>query len=634
MGKNHLRWCFGCDIPILEDVRCSICGSATKEVDITPPGDVRPAFPHDIELIKDTADGQFGPGAGDALLPCGNIILLNKAPSIDRMDEIIVNGYAVANIRYDMGGRWVLLCRMRGAVRIGQVISKNYVICARGAVGPMRDEGKNLMVPGVVDVHPDVMDGDEVIIIDEDRNVIATGSAKMSASDMLSKGNGVAVKSKRYRPEGPAPAGKGAEWDTVIKANEPVLIRRRDEAVSFMRKAINDHDIPAAVSFSGGKDSLAVLLLAIDAGLKIPALYVDTGLELNETTEYVHDIVKMYGMKLIVERAPENAFFGNLERFGPPAKDYRWCCKTNKLGPMVSSILRNFPNGVLSFIGQRRYESEQRRSSPRIWTNSWTPGQIGAAPIQNWNSLHVWMYIFWKKAPYNVWYERGLDRIGCFLCPASDLSEMDAMRRKSDRYERWDAYLDSFSRSRGLPAEWSRFALWRWKKHPQSVKDEVSNVTGKDLNSLVRQTVRSEGPFFLKVQSGHSPCVLGMSVEGAVSRSVDLGKLKGTAGVLGDVTTDEDGQWLSAGNVTVFAEGSIISKGPVEKDVRSAMRNMFSLIIRAEECAGCSLCVARCPHGALYMKDDTVAMDDGKCTHCGKCLGRCPAADFREDDEV
>ena len=633
LGKNHLRWCFGCSIPILEETKCPVCGSATKEVEITPPGDVRPAFPHDIDLIKHTADEQFGPGSGDALIPDGNIVLLNKAPSLDRMDEIIANGYAIANIRYGMDGRWALLCRMRGAARITPVISKNYVVCGLGASEPIGNEGKNLMAPGVVDVHPDVRIGNEVLLIDRGRNLVATGMARMSSSEMMNSERGVAVKTKRYKHEEPAVSGPAVTWDSVIKANVRVLERRRDEAVAFMKKTMAGHDIPAAISFSGGKDSLAVLLLAADANLGIPVLFINTGLELNETVEYVHDVVNRYGMELIEEKAPENAFFGNLERFGPPAKDYRWCCKTNKLGPMVAGILRNFPDGVLSFIGQRRYESESRNASPRVWTSSWTPGQIGAAPIQDWNSLHVWMYIFWKNAPYNVWYEKGLDRIGCFLCPASDLSEMDAMRRNSRRYEKWDSFLSEYSISRGLPSEWARLALWRWKKHPQSVKDEVTNVTGKDFSSLIKQTVRPQGSLFLKIQSGHSPCVLGVSVEGALSRSVDLEKLKKAAGVLGNVTMDNEGQWLSVNNVTVFAEGSMISKGADEKNVRSAMRDMFLLIIRAEECAGCSLCVARCPSAALSMENGTAVLNEAKCNRCGKCFGRCPAADFREDLE-
>jgi phosphoadenosine phosphosulfate reductase len=492
-------------------------------------------------------------------------------------------------------------------------------------------ESKNLMVPGVVDAHQDVKDGDEVIVIDADHNAVATGIAKMDAADMIREEKGLAVKTKWTKPEEPI-SGTGATWDDVIKANEPVLIRRRDEAVSFIDTQIEKNDVPAVVSFSGGKDSLATLLLTLDAGRKLPVLFIDTGLEFNETVKHVHDTVERYGLQLIEEKAPADAFFGNLVQFGPPAKDFRRCCKTDKLGPTVNAILKNFPSGVLSFIGQRKYESEARHSKPRVWTNPWTPGQTGASPIQHWNSLHVWMYIFWKKAEFNVWYTKGLDRIGCFLCPASDLSELDVVK-ENDRYGKWDSYLDEFSASRGLPKEWKDFALWRWKKAPQSIREEVSRVTGRDIGELTKQTIRSDGPLSLKIQDGHSPCVLGFSVEGALSRSVDIGRLRRLAGIMGkDISMDDDGQWLSVGNITVFREGSVISKGAAEDKVREAMKKMHNIIIRSEQCVCCSLCAARCPHGALSLNDNGIILNDGKCTQCEKCLGPCPAVNFRDDE--
>ncbi|MBR2093738.1 MAG: phosphoadenosine phosphosulfate reductase family protein, partial [Candidatus Methanomethylophilaceae archaeon] len=81
------------------------------------------------------------------------------------------------------------------------------------------------------------------------------------------------------------------------------------------------------------------------------------------------------------------------------------------------AITKNYPKGVLSFIGPRKYESEARNSKPRIWQNPWTPGQTGASPIQNWCAMHVWMYIFLRKEPFNVWYTRGLDRSGASCAP-------------------------------------------------------------------------------------------------------------------------------------------------------------------------------------------------------------------------
>ena len=109
--------------------------------------------------------------------------------------------------------------------------------------------------------------------------------------------------------------------------------------------------------------------------------FIDTGLEFPETIQHVKDVAARHGSRLIVEQAPREAFPEGLRVFGPPGRDYRWCCKTNKLGPTVRAIMKHYPDGVLSFIGQRRYESEARASKPRYGTipDAW-PGRGVAHP--------------------------------------------------------------------------------------------------------------------------------------------------------------------------------------------------------------------------------------------------------------
>ena len=463
----------------------------------------------------------------------------------------------------------------------------------------------------------------------------AAGAAKMEPQVMIDSERGLAVKTKWVKPEPFRNPDKKYTWDEVVEANREVIEKRRDEAVDFINKNIAKHNVPAIVSFSGGKDSLATLLLTLDAGHKLPVLFVNTGLEFDETVEHVRDVTSRHGLKLIEETAPTDAFFGNLVHFGPPAKDFRWCCKTNKLGPTVGAIMKNFPDGVLSFIGQRKYESEARHDKGRVWVNPWTPGQTGASPIQNWNALHVWFYIFLKKEPFNVWYTRGLDRIGCFLCPASDMSELEIVAGNSSRYGQWDQYLTDYMNSRGLPQEWKDYALWRWKNAPSSIREEVHKITGKDVSELTKQSVAPEsGPLYMKVQEGFSPCVIGFSVEAAVSKHIDIERLEGFGHILGSkVKLDESGDWLSIDNITVYREGSIISKANVERDARSNIDKLFELIVRSEQCVGCSLCVARCEQKALYMKDGRVEINPDECIRCKDCLGPCPAVNFRTAEQ-
>jgi len=633
LGKNHLRWCYACNLPILESESCPKCDSKTSEIILTPPSDARPAFEPDIQRIRDLVDKNFGAGAGMDLLPNRHIVLLNKCPGLDRMDEIIIDGAIVGSIRYDIGVGWKFIARMQGALRIGEKILRRYVICDPSAVKFVR-ESKNLMAPGVIDADPDIKNGDEVIIVTQEREIVATGLARMSSKEMIDEDRGVAVKTRWYKFEEPIISDIEHSWDDVIESNKKVLDKRIAEATGFIKNTIERNQLPAVVSFSGGKDSLATLLLALDAGLKLPILFVDTGLELTETVEHVHDVAKRHDLTLIEEKAPTDAFFGNLEYFGPPAKDFRWCCKTNKLGPTVAAITKNFPDGVLSFIGQRKYESEARNAKPRVWKNPWTPGQIGASPIQNWCAMHVWLYIFYRKEPFNVWYTRGLDRIGCFLCPASDLSEMEIIAGESDRFPQWREFLESYMRTNDLPVEWKDFGLWRWKSAPLSIREEVKRVTGEDLPEFTRRKVSADkGPVSIRVQEGFSPCAIGYSIEAALSRSIDLVRLKPfTHALAWSVELDAEDNVLTADFVTFYGEGSIITKAKVEMDARARMDEAFQLVVRSEQCIGCGLCVARCTPGALYMNDGIVEIHEDECIFCKDCFGPCPAVKFGRED--
>ena len=634
LGKNHLRWCGECNLPILERKDCPVCGSETEEVILTPPADSRPAFDQDIERIRNILDDTYGEGSGKAVLPDGHIVILNKVPGLDRMEEVVCDGIVVATMRFDLGDGWKGILRMQGAMRLKNIVSKGFVVCDDGAVKYVQDS-KNLMAPGVISVHPDVASGDEVVIITKDGTIIAAGSARMSASEMVG-GRGMAVKPRWYKPEDKLERKQKHTWDEVVDANTEVINKRVSEAVGFIKNTIERNQLPAIVSFSGGKDSQATLLLTLDAGLKLPILFIDTGLEFDETVQFVHDTVTRHGLELIEEKAPSDAFFGNLVHFGPPAKDYRWCCKTNKLGPTVNAINKNFPDGVLSFIGQRKYESEARNAKPRVWKNPWTPGQLGASPIQNWAAMHIWLYIFSKKEPFNVWYTRGLDRIGCFLCPASDLAEFDAIEGKSERFTQWDNFLHEYAKNNDLPPEWKKFGLWRWKNAPESMREEIERVTGRNVSDLTKRVVsKDDGPLRIKIQDGYSPCTMGYSIEAALSRPIDLKKVKPFCRALGwIIEEDPDGEYITADYVTIYRDGAIISKAGNMNDAKRRMDHAWQVIVRAEQCVGCGLCATRCRPNALFMKDGKVQINEDECIFCRDCFGPCPSANFSDDADV
>ncbi len=634
LGRNHLRWCLSCNLPIMEARRCPVCGRGTEETALTPPADSRPAFDFDVRRVRSLCDATFGDGTGEALIPEGHLAVMNKAPAIDRMDEVLCDGAVVATLRYDLGAGWRFIVRMQGAMRIAVAMTKGWVVCAEEAVQFVR-ENKNLMAPGIIDADPGIAPEDEVVIITSDRRVVGTGTAKMSGKDMRGMDHGIGVKTRKHKEETPVSSDVGHTWQDAVEANRGVIESRRDEAASFIADTMNKYDLPAVVSFSGGKDSLATMLLAMDAGADVKPMFVNTGLELEETVQYVRDFAERHGLELIEQDAPENAFWDNLECFGPPAKDFRWCCKTNKLGPTVAAITQHFPDGVLSFIGQRKYESEARNAKPRVWRNPWTPGQVGASPIQSWSAMHVWLYIFCKKEPFNPWYARGLDRIGCFMCPASDEGDHDMVSQTS-RYPQWEACLERYREANGLPEEYTKYGLWRWKSPPRSVKDEILRVTGKEVPPMaVTKKEGLGGPVSVKVQDGYSPCAFGYSIEAALSRPIDLKVLKPFTHALGWVIRyDEENDTIQANYVTFYGAGSITSKASVERDAERQMDQAIQLIARAFNCVGCGLCAARCTPKALYMENGRVHIREDECIFCMDCYGKCPAVTFAPGSRI
>jgi phosphoadenosine phosphosulfate reductase len=70
-----------------------------------------------------------------------------------------------------------------------------------------------------------------------------------------------------------------ASWEDAISANRGIIREFEEEAVRFVRKTADTCNLPIIVSYSGGKDSLATLLVVRKALGTIPLLFIDTGLE-------------------------------------------------------------------------------------------------------------------------------------------------------------------------------------------------------------------------------------------------------------------------------------------------------------------------------------------------------------------
>ncbi len=587
LGKLHLHWCEDCNLPLVEKGKCSKCGSEGSKVNITPPGDVRPAFDRDISLIRETIDRQWGDGYSEGLFSEDKIILLNKSPSLDRMDEVIIDGRVIGNLRYNLRKKAKGRPPYEFIIRPWRSMpepKKGFVVIDQGAVKPIADGG-SVLVPGIVDIDGKIKNRDEVMILSPEREVIASGRAQMSAEEMIKRDRGKGVKN-RWRSSDDKKKQDGQTWDEVLEANDGILKKRIEESIRFIKQTVQDTELKPAVSYSGGKDSLATLLLVLDAGIEPDMIFIDTGIELPETVDNVKRISEKYDLDLKTKKV-EGGYWDNVGYFGPSARDYRWCCKTCKLGPTARLIDENYPEGVLSFIGQRRYESQQRMDKGNIWQNPWVPNQKGASPIQEWTALHVWMYLFKKDADYNPLYEEGFERIGCWVCPASDLSELEYIKENLDIYSKFETVLEEYREKNDLSEAWIELGLWRWIEVPVDIKKILSDIDEdekEDTEDNSEEDIRSS----FKEQP----------TEKMLEDERTLNLLQ--------IYEDKSYKWT-------------------QKD-RSRINEMYK---RSQYCVECGICVSKCKKEALSF-DDGVKLDPELCIGCLECLEKCPVVTYGE----
>ncbi len=145
----------------------------------------------DAELLRRVriiADYQFGTGAGSALFP-GEVSFIFSRTS--RVRQILENGLRIATLRASDG---LLTLSIKGARRLhARLPPPAYRVTVRNDVAEFIVTGGNVFAKHVIGVDPDVRARDEVLVVDENDKLLATGSAVLCAVEMHSCRRGVAV---------------------------------------------------------------------------------------------------------------------------------------------------------------------------------------------------------------------------------------------------------------------------------------------------------------------------------------------------------------------------------------------------------------------------------------------------------
>lgn len=251
---------------------------------------------------------------------------------------------------------------------------------------------------------------------------------------------------------------------------------------------MNHSRIQHLVSVSGGKDSTAVYLRAIESGRPFRAVFADTGNEHELTYEYVSRLHERTGgpkvetvradfsadlarhkayllrewpkqgiaMEIVAEAAALHEPTGNpyldlcVSKGRFPSRMAQFCTGELKELPImiqvVGPMLRDGP--VLQWLGIRADESRNRAKQPRF--NHHESGSMIWRPIFRWTVDDVWAQHRKHGLRPNPLYAMGMGRVGCMPCINCRKSELRAIGElfpeHIDRIHRWEAVVAAVSK--------------------------------------------------------------------------------------------------------------------------------------------------------------------------------------------
>lgn len=388
--------------------------------------------------------------------------------------------------------------------------------------------------------------------------------------------------------------------EKMIDANKRMLRRKELQTIRFIKKTAKLHrDKKILVSFSGGKDSAVTSYLVYKALGQVKLVFSNTSIEFPETVKFVKDFARTMNFKLIELKPPRN-FFDLCEKLGPPSRMMRWCCFTQKSGP-INEYYATLSKYVLSFDGIRRMESRSREKFERIRKNTKIIKQYSAYPIFEWTDFELWLYILWRKIPINPLYFYGFNRIGCWVCPNNGKFDDFLLRQiHPELYEKWKKWLVNYARKNRKTLSWVHKGEWKqrktkYKKFEVCTIQSTCPVNNKFIIALNGHKVTEELLEFFKVFGKREKKLL---------------------------CNETLVQFANSDVILSAIIGGNILKVKVN-NVKKLKRKLFEIIKQLEKalnCVGCGACMGSCPFGAIKVKHGKFKIDETRCIQCLTCV--------------
>ena len=177
------------------------------------------------------------------------------------------------------------------------------------------------------------------------------------------------------------------------------------------------------VTTSFQADGVVLLHMLRSVAPDIPVLFLDTFHHFPETLAYRDELVRKWGLNLVVVRAEQ-------PKPGLWEESTDACCRRHKVEPLFKAL-----DGYDTwFTSLRRDQSPTRAHLGDVDTFTLPTGTVlrKVTPLAGWSRKDVWAYARGHKIPLLPLYDEGYTSIGCEPCTSLPL---DPANPRSGRWQ-------------------------------------------------------------------------------------------------------------------------------------------------------------------------------------------------------
>lgn len=361
------------------------------------------------------------------------------------------------------------------------------------------------------------------------------------------------------------------------------------------------------VSFSGGKDSIALLDI-VQRTLPhddFVVVFGDTQMEFPDTYDVVDEIelwCKKEDIQFLHAMSHMN-IMDSWKSFGPPSKVLRWCCSVHKTAPQlmeIRSYLGKKHVRDMAFVGVRADESLARSDYEYTSYGKKHSSQYSTHPILDWNSAELFLYIYGRKLIINKAYQKGSSRVGCLICPMSQ-DKSEYMRHLLYPNET-QKFIDSIENSYGLECG-SRVSLrnlevggWKQRKNGKM----LSNCPEVFSEQVMKDSL------LFHINSPKTDWKVW---------AVTVGKLNDNGN--GNYEIEHKGEMFPFSVTQTAAGFEVQFDSKIAKSNPTYTKLFRQIFKKAAACTMCGECVVNCQFGCIEMTETKFSITN--CVGCREC---------------